>query len=166
MEPAPSSMRDTISSTALGSETSATAVTPPQAFATSSSSGDGSRSFTATVAPSAASLSAVARPIPCAAPVTSATVPPSTFASLIVRSPPTSNHGPRVRGEDLSTEVVALLDQEEHGLGDLLGAHEPAQRQGLEEQGIPPQRVRREERGVCRARGDGVHPYPPARDLG
>src|SRR5215217_3755095 len=37
MEPAPSSMRDTISSTALGSETSATAVTPPQACAPHSS---------------------------------------------------------------------------------------------------------------------------------
>src|SRR5215210_7191970 len=154
-------MRATISSTASGSETSAIAAKPPQASATSSSSGDGSRSFTATVAPSAASLSAVARPIPCAAPVTSATVPSSARASLIAPS----DHGPRVGGDDLPAEVISLLGEEEHRLGYLRGAHEPSQREHLQEAGIPPRRVRLQERGIRRARGDAVDPYSPVRDL-
>lgn len=61
--------------TASGSAMSATTGKPPVSSTTSRICGVSARPFTPTFAPSAASRSAIARPIPWVAPVTTATRP-------------------------------------------------------------------------------------------
>ena len=76
-----------------------------------------------------------------------------------------SDHRPGVGLEHFPAVHGALRGQVVDGARDLFRCHQAAQRQGRQVAALAPQRVRREQRGVRRAGGDGVDPDAGAGDL-